>query len=229
MTNTLITVIAITLLVAGCDVAQSPVAPSLPQPVFPSPPPAVTQAGPHFALEIRALNLTTYEGQPWMGQVSVIMNPTILRAEVPARVVTTCGGVSQAHALGSGSASFSCVLPVGVSSIGAVAEMGDGRRYPTAINATVIEAPIVSVPLYYDVPLSSRDWTDVTFGTQTFAEADYRWTFGDGETATTRLNGTEHRYEHPGDERAKERTASVRVVRRSDGRTLATGSVVGIW
>lgn len=172
---------------------------------------------------------TAYDGDPWVGQVSVIMNPNILRAEIPARVVTTCGSETKSHVLGSGSVSFSCLLPIGSHGIQAVAEMGDGRRFPTAITAVVVERPVLTVKLNYDVPLSSRNWTDVDFGVQGIDGAEYRWTFGDGATQTTLLPFTGHRYEHPGDEHAKERIASVRVLRRSDGRLLATGSAIGIW
>lgn len=221
-------VIAITLLAIGCGgVAQSPVAPSPTRPAVASPPPAASGPGPHFALELQAMNAATYEGDLWVGQVSVLVNPQIIRPELPARVVTTCGSETAIHALGSGSTRVSCLLPIGSHNIGAVAEMADGRRFPTAITARVLERPVQIVPLHYDVPLSSRHWTDVIFGTQTFTGAEYRWTFGDGETQTTLLNGTEHRYEHPGDEPSKERTASVLVVK--GGKTLATGSVVGIW
>ena len=215
------------LAVTGCGgVQSSPVAPTPPPVALPEPtPPPSPPPGPHFALEIVPLNQATYDGDPWVGTVSVIMSRTIISPEKPARVVTTCGNLVQTHALGSGSVRVSCLLPVGLHSIEAVAEMGDGRSYPTAITVTVLPTPvtIVTVPLYYDVVLSSHEWTDVAFGTQTFTGAEYRWDFGDGTTAATLLNGADHRYTRP----TKERTASVRIVK--DGRTLATGSVIGRW
>jgi hypothetical protein len=228
-----IAVVAAAVLLASCGSGNqsSPVAPTIVTERLlvgpsaqPTPPP-----GPHFALEISPAASVTFEGEPWRGSVAVLPNISILNAEMPARVVTTCGAVRHTLPAMASGAPFSCLLPVGTHSIGAVAEMADGRRFPTAINATVVQAPVAVVRVYYDVPLSSRDWTDVVFGTQTFAGAEYRWAFGDGATATTLLNGTEHRYEHPGSESTKERTVTVQIVRLSDSRTLATGSVSGRW
>jgi len=224
----------VALLATGCNgIATSPgmgpsalpVEPFVPHVPTPNPTPP---PGPHFALEIAGMPTAT-DVEPWVGLVTVAADIRIIRPELPVRVVTTCGTLVQTHDLGSGSAPVRCLLPVGVHTIGAVAEMVDGTRYPTAHTVTVrrpVEQPLT---IYFDLVDSVAGvGNTITFSVRTVDRAArYHWDFGDGGTDTSRLSSVEHRYTPTGSS-YNERVVRVRAA-DVEGVTLTTGVVVGRW
>lgn len=216
--------LTIALVCASCGgVQSSPVAPDVTRPEIVTPEP-VRPAWPHFLLEIAPPTGPVYEGELWVASASITPYPGIVRPDLPAALQTRCGELVRDYpGFRTGTMRIACELPVGSHPVSARALMGDGLVYEIATTAVVSYRPTQRLPLHYSVVETGRGFTIVAFGFATFEGAEYRWTFGDGDSATTKLNGIEHRY--TGD--SKERTASVTVTK--EGRTLATGSVVGIW
>jgi hypothetical protein len=225
-----LTLAALALVVTGCndilptapskmDPAFANLQPYAPMPPLPNPP------GPHFALEIQGPSTAT-EREPWRGVVFVGANINIPRPELPVRVITTCGGTVQNHQFSSGSVPFSCLLPLGVQTITAVAQMADGTHHGNDFLVTVNRVILPPLQVFYDVVESHANrGNTVIFSVRTVERADsYRFDFGDGSgTTVTGLPYATHRYENGSQERRV-------FVRAMEGDvSLTSGSVVGRW
>ena len=221
MSTTKYVPVFVSVFAISCNgVQSSPVAPS-PQPVRAVTVPAVPPTGPHFALEVQNHGPVT-EGQDWIGSVALVLNPTILRPELPAALRTDCAGdVHTFPGFGAGSMPLRCALPLGTHTVTVSAVMADGRVYATGTTARVTARPVQPIP--YTTSQTVRDTIDVTFTFDPFEGARYEWDFDDGTTDRTRVNHVTHRYP----QLSRERVVTVTVTR--DGRTLATGTVVGKW
>jgi hypothetical protein len=133
-----------TLLLAGCGgVAASPDGQTVTMPTSPSVLPAPPPPGPHFALELQAASTAaTFAGEAWHGLIAIIPGAGIVRPDLPVTVTATCAAqVTTFSGFVSGTAAFSCLLPVGTHPITARAQTADGQVYAAATTATIVEKP----------------------------------------------------------------------------------------
>ena len=205
----------------GCgSVPDTPTAPDVITPAPVVTPTPVRPDGPQFALELRSSG-ATHDGQLWAGTVSVIP-AAIARPDLPVRVRVICpSDIRDFPGMASGSAPFTCRLPVGTSAIRAEAILADGRVYPTSLDVQVSAQPAESVPLTYRArtlgapPVLVHELTVFAMP----AAFRYLWTFGDGGTDATTVPITRHAY-------GQGRHAATVTIVREDGRILGSGSVL---
>lgn len=183
-----------------------------------------------FRLELAPAGVTTSAvhptADPWRGVVTVTPAAGIVNPPSPERLMTTCGSGNDVSYPGvaSGQIFFSCALGVGRHVVSATARMPNGWTVTSSL-AVDVDVIVVERPIYYTVVESGRGRVVVSFSVETRSDGwRHVWDFGDGRRDTTALPFVDHVYESGN----REREITVRVTNR-DGRTIATGRLVGFW
>ena len=223
-------------LAAGCgSVKPSPTSPTPIQAPAPSPAPPAPVLPP-FSVSLAQATTSTIWGDvfpgPWTAVIAVRATPGVVSPEIPTSVRVRCNGRTTVRDMGFGTMQVTACdfAQPGTYDVQATATGREGFQAITALVVSVVYPPIEQLKVFYSVIESSIDGTTVAFGTRRVEGADrYLWDFGDDTHDATERRTLLPQTRHPFTRRTDNQRRGTLTVVTSDGRTLATGSVVGRW